>query len=214
MRRRLQPRARPLSSNRELTLDIRSHFDAEQLRNYAACCLTWNRIENAINASTAICIGADAFMRLEITSRINGIDGKLALIYAGMEKVLRINANVRTIITESIGSAAGLKRYRDGIAHAFIYDATDAAALTSPRKGMIDETLIDKGALDALYQHLNAGYLEIRDATSILLMIAKARKRKLDDSAGSVKGIRDGIAQLQEHQSRRKSLPPLPKFPE
>lgn len=196
-------------------LDIRQQLEAEQLQNFAASCLTWNRIENSINVALCFCLGLPPKLRLDVASRINGLDDKMDIIYASLKKYLSIEDSSYQVITSTIGAAKEYKRYRDGIIHAYIVDPKEPAAMTTQRQGKMDEVLITKDALDALYKHLVAIYTEMRVVVQIIQLIEpRVRSYKPGDQKGNEAAIRGGIALILEHQKHRRSLPPLPQFPE
>lgn len=199
---------------REWTPEIAYNFDRDLLANYASCILTWNRVENAINVATSIAIGCPPLMRLEIISRINGLDAKKDLIYAGMRKNLKLPESDTNVLKNSVGFVCSYKSYRDAIAHAYVYDSEEASATTSQRRGRMDEILLTKESLSILYEHLDFSYSEIRQATSILYKISHAQRCAPNARKGSQEAIQDDLSRLQERQSERKCLRPLQTFPD
>src|SRR5262249_14218830 len=134
--------------------DIREFLEPEQLQNFAASCLTWNRIENAINVAVAFCLSLPPSLRLEVVSRINGFDGKTAILHAALRRHFRLADPSYNALAASLGDSAKYRRFRDGIAHAYVVDPNEPVAMTAQRQGKLDEVLITKDALGRLNEHL------------------------------------------------------------
>jgi hypothetical protein len=212
MRRKAVPRPRRFGP---ATLNLRETLDPDQLKNFAACCLVWNRIENAINVSVCFSLAIPPTLRLDVVSRINGLDGKVAIVRAALQKRFKFPEKAYKIFDSALGGALEYKRYRDGIIHAVVTHSDAPIAPTAQRQGRMDEVLITKDALDVLYQHLIALDAEMRDAVTTIHAVDRLARLNKPGAQKQIEAtIQDGTAQVQSHQRARKSLPPLPEFPE
>jgi hypothetical protein len=186
------------------------------LKNFAACCLEWNLIENSINAALVICLSIPGSLRLEVASRINGIEGKVAIIKAALKKHLGFAEPDYVCFVDVFGRALRFKKYRDGIAHSRPIYAGQQIAPTVMNQGDLYETLISTEHLGIFYEHLVALYGELRIVIITIQAMQRAAKRgRTPGVRGEIEAIvRDGIAQVRSHQQTHKSLPPLPRFPQ
>jgi hypothetical protein len=147
---------------------------------------------------------------VDITSRINGFDGKIALIKRGAELYVRMPPDALGLLSDILGAMEEHKRYRDGVIHAWMTESNADVADTAQRRGVVDEIVISQKALDALYERLQWLEEEAGDVLLILnFYLATARGRPDIAQLSQV-----GIPRAQEHQKRRRSAPPLPSFPE
>ena len=83
-------------------------------------------------------------LTVDVTSRINGFDGKIALIKRGAERYLRLPRDSMALMNNSLSAIEEYKRYRDGVMHAWMTEPNATVADTAQRRGIVDEVLISR----------------------------------------------------------------------
>lgn len=213
--------------------DIRKKLKESHLADMAATLLAYNEIEAEVDILLAHILQLEA--PLEVTSRINGFEGKVEIIKAAA-KTLSAPTEFIELLTASLGDDDGvlkLKQYRDALAHARHIDiATAAIAATTAKRGKAYEVLIAPGALMALYIRLLLMRPELLVAETVIIKLVILRQFNRYET-GMERGFIASpaqpviptakqryeqdvpilIAQYQEHQNRRRSLPQFPRFP-
>jgi hypothetical protein len=199
--------------------DVRKDTNSSHLAIIGAVTIAWNDVEALVDS--VLCGAADvpAMLRLDITSRINGFDGKIAIIKKAARDHVYFPKAICVMIEATCGACEEHKRYRDGIIHARILDPHDAVAETTQRKGKTDEVLITEPALNALYDRLIAIQDELSEILSLVYVMKQRRNFQRKGISGRLKlqieqAVRRGQALLRDRQKTRLSLPPLPQFPE
>lgn len=198
--------------------DIRNDIPQEQLALIGAVALSYNYAENTINRMLYWAIGMPISMHRDIVSRINGVDGKIAIIKSGATEI-GIPENIRVFLAETLGEGGFglLKKYRDAVIHARILNNKIGIGELIESKGRHMEVLLSQAALDGLFNHLEAIRLEL---AALMLMMFEAFSLKNDASADDPKkssyeeDIQNYFAQAQSYRTRRLSLPPIPEFPD
>jgi hypothetical protein len=182
-----------------------------QLALIGAINVIWTRIERRIDWAMCLALNVPHGLHVDVASRINGFDGKVALIKRGAERHLKLPQESMDLLAESLGAIEKYKRYRDGIIHAHLIEANADVADSAQRRGMVDEVLISETALHLLCERLQWIEQESGDILLILNYYLEMNVRGRPDIAQL---IQVGIPRAQEHQKRRQSAPPLPTFPE
>ena len=198
--------------------DIRKDTKPSHLASIGAVTIAWNEIEALVDAVLGGAIDAPGMLRLEITSRINGFDGKTAIIKVAAKSHIGFPESICKMIEETCGVCERHKKFRDGIIHAHILDPDDPVAETSQRRGITDEVLITEPALNALYDRLIAIRSELSEILSLIYVMKQRRNLQWRGIRGKPKlqieqAILNGEARLRDRQKERQSLPPLPEFP-
>ena|ERR1700733_2448918 len=220
------------SKNRPLkrTGDIRKDLTPNQLAWIGSVTLAFNEVETLLDLILSVCFSLGDATH-EVTSRINGIDGKIELAKIGIAQ-LKANDEFRHLLAETLGENgfALLKKLRDRIIHARIIDAATAIARSPAQRGKFDEILLTEKSLEAVYERLEFTRLELSEADRITTWLwlnvfiepierisaispvnrAVAELRKSESESG----IKGALSRYQQHQKDRLSLPPLPKFPD
>jgi hypothetical protein len=210
MRRKWKPEA---GTRIPFDPDIRKQLDPEQLQNFAACCLTWNRIENALSVGFAFCLGLPPRMRLSVSSRMSGIEAKYDVVKDSLKKHILLDEKTYATCADTLGTLMTYKRYRDGIVHAYIHDPMKATAVTTPKKGEFFEALITKDALEAFYQGLMAIFDEMSWVVEMIKQTEPlARRGKPDDRVKIATIAELYMGEVSRLQKARKALAPLPEF--
>ena len=190
--------------------DIRHDISARQLEALGAIAIIWTQIERRIDFAMCTALAVPHRLWVEVSSRINGFDGKVELIKRGAEHHIRVPPNAMAIIAESLGAISEHKRYRDGVIHAWLVNPDADIADTIQRKGEVDETFMSAEALDGLYGRLSILSDEAASIIHILnyyLAVGHGREE-------IAQALQACTAQALEHQKRRLTLPPLPAFPQ
>ncbi len=209
--KRMRRKAPPIRRRHHIVgFDVRRDISARQLQALGAIAIMWTRIERRIDFAMCTALSVPHQLWVDLSSRINGFDGKVELIKKGAEHHIRVPSDARTIIADSLGSISEHKRYRDGVIHAWVINPSADTADTIQRKGEVDETFMSPDALEGLYERLSVLFDEAADIIGILnYYLAVGRGREEIAQAHEA-----CMSQALEHQKRRLALPPLPAFPE
>jgi hypothetical protein len=200
--------------------DVKSAYTIDQLAEIGAIALTWNQTEMFVDFLLLIVLKMPVGLWTPVAKRINGMEGKLAILRLRAEQSEILTDEARSCIKTSLDAVAEYKTYRDAIVHSLTFDADQGIALETGRKAMSQQVLVTKEALAGLYQRL---VLLIDELKSIDLLF------RLGDEQGAMaiyrgkpeplklrreKDVPYGVSQTRELQRRRLTLPPLPTFPE
>jgi uncharacterized short protein YbdD (DUF466 family) len=156
----------------------------------------------------------------EISSRINGFDGKIAAIRRALKTTVEIERKDYIAAANTLAAVENYKKYRDAVAHIKIFHPDSEVAPSFTRRGKITEVLITKEALDALYKSLEVVDQEMNKVVEMIFYRVRFNNRlqpsKLseDDKQQFVAGYESALARVRELQAKRDTLPPLPEFPE
>jgi hypothetical protein len=211
VRRRKQSRvARPIKS-----YNIRKDIQPARLQAIGAVILSWNYVEGALNIALALSLKLPFFLWLPVHSRINGLDGKIAIIKTALHKRSGIPEKLELMIRKALNAVEKYKRYRDGVAHATLWHPDQVIVDTAQRKGIEDEVLLSQDALDALNDHLEILCVEIDNLVSLIhhLLIGKTTGDETLRQS-SLQDFRQAIVLLRHAQESREAMKPLPDFPE
>jgi hypothetical protein len=97
--------------------DIRKDLTSGQLEGIGAVMLAWNAIEGRVDEILAAAIELPFEIALEVTSRINGLDGKFEIIRKSALYYLRLPDDIYQAIAQTLNILEKpYKQYRDGIA--------------------------------------------------------------------------------------------------
>jgi hypothetical protein len=217
--------------------DIRKDLTPEQLAGIGSVTLAYNEAEILIDILLSLSLGLLSYVAHEITSRINGIDGKIALAKIGMNYVNADETTMR-LLGETLGDGGFslYKKYRDAVIHARVLDAPQAIAISPAKRGKTDEVLLTAKALDGLYDRLVLVRLELIEACNVAIRLYTEHRFKPLRAAAGVPSqyqevtdrlaeladlpkrqyeqeIQEALTRYREHQKRRLSLTPLPEFP-
>jgi hypothetical protein len=196
--------------------DIKKDLSQQQLAAIGAVAMAYNKVEEEIDDLFWAATQLKGPLSLEVVTRINGIDGKIAIIKAaanfyGMEE------EDRRCLEEALGNGVfkRLKSYRDAVIHSRPINAAIGVGIRFDRQAKVNEVLINQKALDALYAHLLALADELSCAASVLLFAFELTSRSSDDPERSSyeAGRPMNSARFRDYRTRRQALPPIPEFP-
>jgi hypothetical protein len=154
--------------------DVRKEINPGVLSAIGAISLTWNLIDESIDHALAYALDIAMPLPIDVTSRINGIDGKFAIIRNALH-TLPFFAELRTpLVLNALSGVETHKKHRDGVIHARVHFPDEQVAETAHRRGIADEILISLPALNALYDLLALLRDEI-SAVAFLIHLARVR---------------------------------------
>ena len=184
------------------------------LAAFGAVNIAWNDIEASVNAALGMALGLPQLMWIEVSSRINGLDGKLPIIKQAINIQHQLDPAACQAIADTFGQIERHKKFRDGIIHAKIFDPADPIAPTAQRKGIEDEVIVSESALYQLYDIL-IGIREEMDDILFMLMAMNSMSDPISDAKeklSAAQSIQACIPLLHHHQQITLALP-LSQFP-
>lgn len=196
--------------------DIKNELSQRQLAAIGAVAMYYNEMEAWIDTLFWQVTELPSELELEVSTRINGIDGKLEIIKIGASSLDLAPPTLNTL-RDTLGESGfvQLRKFRDAVIHARVLNAPLGLGARVDRRASVYEVLLTADALEILTEHIFAMRLELQTAANLLIA---ARIAKSTDSAGPEKAQLEAgkstlSAQLREHRNRTKSLRPLPEFP-
>jgi hypothetical protein len=197
--------------------DILQATSVEQRSWIGAVILAYNDTERALHKLVGTCIGHGGY---SVTSRINGTDGLIAIAHEAVV-AMALSEAIASLFNISLSGFAELKILRDSIGHAELFDTAASVAIAPGKRSKApQDVLLTPMALEGLYRGLALVTVEISQLELIIRCERSIRLLRafnaLDDQRREYgeQDIQDAIARCQDHQHRRRSLPPFPKFPE
>jgi hypothetical protein len=210
MKRPAKGRSTPVHHTR----DVKQDFSRDQLAAVGAVTLAFNELQSAVEAMLQVATSIPEWLFSDVASRINGLDGKIAIIKAVIDREVSEPKDIEEI-KQSVGTFMEFKGNRDAIIHARVLNAALGIGLSSERRAQESEVLLRAGDLDTFYDHIVALQKEIFSASNFLASILALKLLASDDQnrAPFEEAVRDRQTQFRENRSRRQSLTPMPKFP-
>jgi hypothetical protein len=196
------------------TRDVKQDFSRDQLAAVGAATLAFNELQSTIEAMLQVATGIPKWLFSEVGSRINGLEGKIAIIKMVLDNAISEPKELNEI-KHSVGTFFEFKGYRDAIIHARVLNAALGIGLSSERRAQESEVLLRAEDLDTFYDHIIALQKEIFSASELLASILALKALASDDQnkAPFEEAIRDRRTQFRESRNRRQSLKPMPRFP-
>lgn len=204
----------------EFVRDIKQTMGVDTLSKIGAISLAYNYAEHALDLLLHESAGLSPALAVEIATRINGSDGKVAIIRKAIESE-DYTSDAKACFHASLDGFGEYKRYRDGVIHSRVHDSAKGIGFRVERQGKITQVLFTNEALDGLYNRLNILRTEIQWLHTLSIEINEnrrlaeilngvlLRRHELRHSTDYAKYV----SQAQLHQKKRLSLPPLPTFP-
>jgi hypothetical protein len=155
----------------------------------------------------------------EVISRINGFEGKVAIIKSIIRDSATLKGEPATMIAGTLGEISVLKTYRDAVAHADIHEPEAQMARTSIKHGKPYEVDISIRTLRALFGRIVEFQNEMVDALRVIehhFSEWDLEDAQYADASVVINGqiFQQHLRQLRKRQTRRKSLPIIPKLSE
>jgi hypothetical protein len=211
----------------QTTGNVRNDLSQEQLAGIGSVAIIYNETEWLLDHVLIAALNSGVYR--ELTSRIHGVDGKIAITKVAMQKI-NPPPGFLDLLNATLGDSGFslLKRYRDAVVHAQVLDAPAGIGRTAAKRGRIEEVLLTAKALDGLYSRFEILRHELLEAHTIArelwtLSILKpfiglsetVSGKGRDPSRLKIESkIQACLSRYRERQSYRLSLPPLPPFPE
>jgi hypothetical protein len=200
--------------------DLKKDIDQELIWGMGAASLIWNTIEQGIEVSLGLAADIPPKLWVSVSSRINGVDGKIAIIKDACKRRIEMPDSVYLPIAQTLGAIGEHKKYRDALIHVRLINPDDPIAPTFQQRGDSWEVLVSKEAVYALCTRLN--YLRDEMDTVIVLFHHTKRWEMAGRDPQTAAATRVQVEEemrrcLQVHRlllNRRAKLPPLPEFPE
>jgi hypothetical protein len=196
--------------------DIKKDLSQEQLAAIGAVAMAYNKAEEEIDHLFGIATKLDDRLLLAVSTRIHGIDGKIAIIKHAAT-IFGVAPDAIAALNDTLGGDGfvKLKGLRDAAVHARLINAAIGVGVRIDKRAQINEVLLSKAALDALYEHLIALANELKSAANILAFTLECSARKADDPerARYEQESQHHSAEFQSLRNRRQTLQPIPQFP-
>ncbi|WP_341631882.1 hypothetical protein [Sphingomonas agri] len=194
--------------------DFLEEVDPDRLRLIAAITLQWNWIESAIDVILTTGLRIDSDIWVEVQSRINGFDGKVAIIKATLPH--NTPAKMRERIGRTLNACEQFKTVRDHIIHMRLASPDEQVSESFQRRGATKEVYAAKEPLRRFYTVLRAHWDEIHWLGFIYLHLAKllAEEPNAPARLQAREELGSALARFLESQQKREALPPLPEVPE
>ena len=186
-------------------LDDETYF--KQLTTIAWIVLEWNTLEEALNYATGALLGLRRREdHLAVCTRINGLDGKQAIINQLVASFNLEDQQLRDDIKESLEHVAVCKRHRDNIAHmraGFDKEETESVR----HRGKIVKVSMKVETLELVKDHLSAASDEVIELFNIFSSVRDIRQaRSAEDRQRLEVELRGGAFQFQQYRRHRLSL--------
>jgi hypothetical protein len=208
-------RTSPLRTTGIRSSDPFTNLTLEQLAYIGAIAMLYNDLEDKIDEMCGLCFEGTIQTR-EITSRINGVEGKLEIVKHAA-KQWDFDASELATLGETFGQLGflELKGLRDAVVHARVFDFTTSVARTRAKKGKVSDVLLHIDALKNLYERMDKMRIELWIIDDVLARKERIKKGGLADlhKARLEEEILTLWTQAQGHRSQRLSLPPAPEWP-
>jgi hypothetical protein len=200
--------------------DFRKDMDQEVIWSIGACTLLWNTIEATTEVSFALALELPSPLWVSVTSRINGMEGRIEIIKEAARKHFKMPPKVYDPIAATLGAIQEHKKYRDALIHVRIINPTDSVAPSFLQRGDEWEVLVTRDAVKALTSRLE----HLKDESEDILLIFhhtkiwNQLKPTMSNFAAKQRSVEQDLsrflAQLRQRQAKRSKLPPLPEFPD
>jgi hypothetical protein len=196
-------------------VNIKRDIPEQQLAALGAVALAFNEVEAALDRFFYTVTDLSDPLQLEVSTRINGIDGKLGIAKAGAAQVLSGLDLEQLCDLLGEGWFKNLKDYRDGAIHARHVNAITGIGTRIDRKAEMYDYLVRKDALEAAYDILVVMRKELDEAVTLVQGIKVLKELDASDpnKAQHEAKISESRSRFRDCRRERQSLPPIPKFP-
>jgi hypothetical protein len=194
-----------------------SNFTLMQFALIGAATIAYNECEGVLHSIAGTVVGYPG-NPMEVTARINGTDGLVAIIADGCSHIPSITAEVHKAIRATLQGEGFslLKTYRDAVIHATPYNIHIHIGRTPGKRGAVNEVLLSEPALNWLVSQLGLLNEEMKQLRSTVIYAERLRrptdtgehKERLEEA------LRVATAQFLEAQNARLAVRKPPQFPE
>jgi hypothetical protein len=210
-----RPNAKGNKPPEAIPLDIKRDIPQTQLAAIGALALAFNELEATVDKLFFASTGLPQHLQLEISTRINGIDGTIEIIKAST-KYYFSEAEQRQL-EDALGATGFhlMKNYRDCVIHARHLNFSTNIGIKVDRRARIYDVLVTQAALDAAFNIMDALRWELFSAFMLVSALkaikdndpAYPKKPQLEAYAANYRAL------FLANQRERRSLPPIPEFP-
>lgn len=201
------------------TADVKQNLTQEQLAAIGGVAIAWNEMELFIHFMLGYGLWMPWPLVLEVTTRINGIEGQIEIIrkLSELHEKMGTDKAVSEAVLKSLSGIKECKTYRDAVIHARVLDAPSGIGELIRKRGKQEEVLLTVEALNGLYERMVLLRNEL--VSFVLIFQAIHRNRQVSQDGGQpnkqslAQAIQAYLSQVLQHQTQRLSLPPLPSFP-
>jgi hypothetical protein len=198
------------------TGNIKADLTEKQLAAFGAAALAYNVLEDQIDALLFAATRIPDWLFTEVSSRIHGLDGKIAIIQEAIKHSDLVTATAASL-TAAVALFGDLKKTRDTIIHARITNVRVGVGRGAKQRGKSPyEVLLNVEALTAFYDHVVALKDELASGAALLEGSIILKQSGADDPNRTQieEALRVQTARYQENHNRRRAMKPIPKFPD
>jgi hypothetical protein len=196
-------------------VDIKKDIPEKHLAAIGAMALAFNEAEAALDRLFYVATELPEVLKLEVSTRIHGLDGKIPITKKAAAQFLEADAQeqLEELLGEGVFSL--LKDYRDGVIHARHINPATGVGVKVDRQARVYDYLVQETTLNIAYSILVAIRQELDEAVTLvgamqLLKGAAADDPKRGQFEAEVATYR---VRFQQRRIARQALPPLPEFP-
>lgn len=203
---------------------VRQALSRKQLAEIGAVIIAWNGLEAIVDWILIWGLTLPELFGHDIVSRINGLDGKIAIIHKIMsDECLVMPPNLCKAINSTLSALGECKTIRDAVAHAQAPRSKSEIAQSSGKRGKVFDVFLSASALRQVADRIESVAVEAGDigmmfnykAAIFLMHDANVPNNARGDQA--IRSLEQDFKRhannYLRHQRKRASLPPLPQFP-
>ena len=194
-----------------------SNYTAKQLELIGSIAVLYNGCEHVLHNAVGHCIEYRGNKR-DITSRINGAEGLIAIIVATSPKMFGVESPDHEAIKATLEQEgfSKLKSYRDAVVHSMPYNQLMGVGRSPGRRGRAVDVLLGEPALQWLATSLSLLRDEMSEMASLLLIsggltfrpdLLPEQRRQHEEALPIAK------SRFHEAQAARRRQRTPPKFP-
>lgn len=200
--------------------DLEKDITPEQFGLIGRVAIAYNEAEVLIQVIYGASFGVSTDLSSDFMSRTNGLDSTVLLAKAAIRE-FRHMPELHEEFSNSLDFFMEVKGYRDSVVHARMFHAPTGIGKGSLNKGKRSEIRLTREALQGLYDRLNCLRDELLWMVLVVIslhqihMIYRFSPLQLDQRRKQIEPmILVALPQYRECRARRRSLAPLPTFPD
>ena len=200
--------------------DLEKDLTPEQFGLIGRIAIAYNETELLVQQIYGACFGASIDVSEQFISRTNGLESTVVLAKTAIRE-FRQHPELHDEFSQSLDFFMEVKGYRDSVVHARMFHVPFGIGKGNVNKGKRNEILLTEQALQGLYDRL----LCLRNELLWLLLVViwlhqihmtyRYAPLQLDQRREHIEPmIQAYLPRYREFRDRRRSLPPLPTFPD
>jgi hypothetical protein len=206
--------------------DPEKAYKKKQLAKMGALSIAWNQVESSIDwlGSWILFPASPFYLKLEAQDVIS-FSGKVALLRACATNAKLLNDEAKRCIKLTLDGVLECRTYRNAVIHSHIYDHKKGIASYTAENGKPYQVMVSYEALSGLYDRLVLLKRELMEIDLLLRMeLEPTAIKMISPTTGQPefdqrralleRGVPNTTRQVLHHQKERRSLPPLPLFPD